>query len=62
MSALESSEKKKTDNSTTAEMPYAANCAENLVREKLSLVFGTLLVLSLQFVFRATAMARHWNY
>jgi len=28
----------------------------------LSAVCGALLVLSLQLVFRATAMARHWNY
>ncbi len=35
---------------------------QNSVREKLNVVFGALLVLSLQLVFRATVMARHWNY
>jgi hypothetical protein len=32
------------------------------VREMLNAVCGTLLVLSLQLVFRATVVARHWNY
>ncbi len=35
---------------------------QNSVREKLNVAFGALLVLSLQLVFRATVMARHWNY
>ena len=35
---------------------------QNSVREKLNVVFSALLVLSLQLVFRATIMARHWNY
>ena len=35
---------------------------QNSVREKLNAVFGALLVLSLQLVFRATIIARHWNY
>ncbi len=60
MSALASGEKKKPD--TAAEMPCPANWEENSVWEKRSLVFGTILVLSIQFLFKATAMARHWNY
>ena len=32
------------------------------VREKITLVFTTILVLSLQLVFRATVLARHLNY
>jgi hypothetical protein len=35
---------------------------QNSVRETLNAVCGALLVLSLQLVFRATVMARHWNY
>jgi hypothetical protein len=35
---------------------------QNSVREKLNAVFGALLVLSLQLVFRVTVVARHWNY
>jgi len=62
MSALATSEKKKPDNTIVAEMPYAANFEENSVREKLTLVFDTILVLALQLVCRATTMARHWNY
>jgi hypothetical protein len=31
-------------------------------QEKLTLAFGTILVLSLQLVFMATMMARRWNY
>jgi hypothetical protein len=39
-----------------------ADCEENPVQKKLTLIFGTILVLSLQLVFRATTMARRWNY
>jgi hypothetical protein len=35
---------------------------QNSAREKLNGVFSALLVLSLQLVFRAAVMARHWNY
>jgi len=35
---------------------------KNQMREKLSLVFDTLLVLSFQVVFRAMHEARRWNY
>jgi len=62
MSALATSAKRRPDNTTAVEMPYPSNCEENSVREKLTLVLGTILVLSLQLVFRATAMAQHWNY
>jgi hypothetical protein len=35
---------------------------QNSVQEAVNAVCGVLLVLSLQLVFRATVMARHWNY
>ncbi|MGA2717346.1 MAG: hypothetical protein ABSF78_00150 [Candidatus Acidiferrales bacterium] len=35
---------------------------QNSIREKLDVAFDALVVLSLQLVFRATVMARHWNY
>jgi hypothetical protein len=35
---------------------------QNSVREKLNMVFGAFLVLFLQLVFKATVVARHWNY
>ena len=57
MSELRSSEKKSDDTS----LPDVS-LEQDSVREKLNLVFGALLVLSLQLVFRATVMARHWNY
>ena len=34
---------------------------KNSVREKLTLVFGTILILSLQLVFTATTVARCWE-
>ena len=44
------------------ERPFPANGEERSVREKLILVFDTLLVLSLQLVFRAMHLARRFNY
>ena len=34
----------------------------NAMRERLTLVFDTLLVLSFQLVFRVMHAARRWNY
>lgn len=35
---------------------------QNSVWETLNMVCGVLVVLSLQLVFRATVVARQWNY
>jgi hypothetical protein len=57
MSELPSGGKKKSDNTSASDITLE----QNSVREKLNLVFGALPDLSLQLVFRATVMARHWN-
>jgi hypothetical protein len=46
----------------SAKMAFPTNCEESSMREKLKLVFDTLLVLSLQLVFRAMHLARRLNY
>ena len=56
MSAFASGDKKKPANLCIR------NYRVNPVREKMTLIFDTILVLSLQLVFRATVMARHLNY
>jgi hypothetical protein len=49
-------------NVTAAQMPFLANREEHSMRDKLTLIFDTLLVLSLQLVFRAMHVARRLNY
>jgi len=50
------------DASTTLRLPNASESEGSAMREKLFAVRDTLIVLSLQLVFRAVMFARRWNY
>jgi hypothetical protein len=52
----------KPTNTTGTDMPYIRNSEVSQLQERMILIFDTILVLSLQLVFRATVMARHLNY
>ncbi len=43
-------------------MPFPGNAKETAMRERMSALRDTLLVLGLQLVFRATLIMRRWNY
>ena len=43
-------------------MPFPENAKETAMRERMSALRDTLLVLGLQLVFRATLVMRRWNY
>jgi hypothetical protein len=43
-------------------MPFPKNVEETAMRDRISAIRDTLLVLGLQLVFRATLMMRRWNY
>jgi hypothetical protein len=62
MSAFASSDKQKSANDVPAQTPYTENCETQSPRENMTLIVETLLVLSLQLVFRATLIARHLSY
>jgi|HubBroStandDraft_4_1064222.scaffolds.fasta_scaffold406949_2 hypothetical protein len=43
-------------------MPALESSEASAIRERISIVRDTLLVLGLQLVFRATLIMRRWNY
>jgi len=43
-------------------MPFPENAKGTAMRERMSALRDTLLVLGLQLVFRATLVMRRWNY
>jgi len=45
-----------------AHLPDVAVVRESPMREKLAAIRDTMIVLSLQLVFRAFTMLRRWNY
>jgi hypothetical protein len=50
------------DNTGAIEIPCPANCEVYAAHEKLAVILSAILVLSIQLVFRATVLARLWNY
>jgi len=48
--------------SLTTRLPDASAFEEPAMREKLFAIRDTMIVLSLQLVFRAFMLARRWNY
>ncbi len=54
----------RTRNLSTMKFPVAvaARFEDVVMREKLTLVRDTLIVLGLQLVFRAVMLLRRWNY
>jgi hypothetical protein len=43
-------------------LPQAPAVGESLMREKIAAIRDTMIVLSLQLVFRAFTLLRRWNY
>jgi hypothetical protein len=62
MSALASTDRKTDAADMAALMPYPGVTEGILIREKVALLGGTLIVLVLQLVFRTTMLLRRWNY
>jgi hypothetical protein len=62
MGAFASNDEKYPAKSIPSDMPYPENPAANSVRERMAMIFGAILVLSVQLLFRTTVMARHLNY
>ncbi|MGH9747840.1 MAG: hypothetical protein ACRD59_17230 [Candidatus Acidiferrales bacterium] len=62
MSALASNRWESRSEETVAAMPFPGNAKETAMRERMSALRDTLLVLGLQLVFRATLIMRRWNY
>ena len=62
MSALASNRWDSRSEATVAAMPFPKNSEDTAMRDRISALRDTLLVLGLQLVFRATLMMRRWNY
>ena len=65
MSALASSgweSQRQEVRAMTRAIPASENSEARAIRERISIVRDTLLVLALQLVFRATLIMRRWNY
>ena len=62
MSALAGNRWNSQSEETVAAMPFPKNVEETAMRDRISAIRDTLLVLGLQLVFRATLIMRRWNY
>jgi hypothetical protein len=62
MSALAGNRWNSQREETVGAMPFPKNVEETAMRDRISAIRDTLLVLGLQLVFRATLMMRLWNY
>jgi hypothetical protein len=62
MSALASNRWGSGSEKSVAAMPFPENAKGTAMRERMSALRDTLLVLGLQLVFRATLVMRRWNY
>lgn len=49
-------------NAAAAEMPFPVGYEGVSMRQKLAVVRDTIMVATLQVVFRAAMVLRHWNY
>lgn len=50
------------DDGLTARLPHASILEETAMREKLAAIRDTMIVLSMQLVFRTVMLLRRWNY
>jgi hypothetical protein len=62
MSALASNRWNSRREATVATMPFPKESEQAAMSNRLCAIRDTLLVLSLQLVFRATLILRRWNY
>ncbi|MGA8144526.1 MAG: hypothetical protein WB987_11610 [Candidatus Acidiferrales bacterium] len=62
MSALASNRWDSQSEAKVAAMPFPKDSEETAMRDRMSALRDTLLVLGLQLVFRATMIMRRWNY